>query len=150
MRKRTLIEDDIFFWSWKDPSIHSYHCKSQIAIVQRGKLRDTFWCGNEGVLNLKDIKIRYQGNIHEMTVISSYTTPYYRPRDIVDMRHSNSSQAPVYLKPRAARSQSAMRIHVKYLIEKSESDIQMAKMKIDLFGEALKVIETDELDKVYL
>lgn len=147
---RKMKEGDIFFWVWRNPDIRSYHCKSQKAVVQNGRLKDTFWFGSEGALNLKDIKTRYQGNMHEMTAILPSTIPYHKPGDIVDMRHANLSDAPVYLKAGAKRDQGAMRAHAKYLIDRSESDIRMAEDRIKRFKEALIVIEVGELDEVYL
>ena len=145
-----MEDGDIFFWRWKNPENRSYHCRSRMALVKDGVLRDTFWSGTEGALRLDDIKIEYQGNSHEMSEISEHTIPYYRSEDIVDMRHGNSSMAPVYLRAGAGRDYETMRAHARYLIERSEGEIRMAKHRIERLNDELAMIDAHKLDKVYL
>lgn len=149
----SMKEGDIFFWQWKnlEGRLMPSHCCSHKAVFKRGVLRDTFWSGNsEGALRLEDIETEYQGNIHQMTEISAPNTHYYRPQDIVDMRHSNHSRAPVYLKAGATRDPETMRAHAQYQIERSESEIRMAKDRIERLNEAVAKIDAGKLDKVYL
>ena len=146
-----MKDGDIFFWSWKDFDGRSYHCRSRKAVAKGGVLRDTFWSGNsEGFLCLDDIQAEFQGNIHEMNEIPEHRIIYYRSEDIVDMRHSNSSRAPVYLKAGVTRDSDTMLAHAQYQIERSEGEIRMAKDRIERLNEAVAKIDAGDLDKVYL
>ena len=128
-----------------------YHCRAQKAVVVRGMLKDTFWHdGGEKPLRLEDIDIEYQGNIHVMREILDHETNYYRPKDVVDMRHSNSSRAKIYIKPGTIRNADRMREHIDYRIERAEAEIRSAESLIERLSEARGAIAVGNLDKIYL
>lgn len=148
-----MRDGDIYFWSWSVPESHSfgYHCWARKAIVKNGVLRDTYWHGSgEKELNLDIVNIEYQGNIHEMTEISKHEVDYYRPEDVVDMRHANSGRASIYVKPGASRDAKIMRKHIDYRIERAKGEIRSAESLIERLMEARAEIDVGNLDKVYL
>lgn len=147
-----LKDGDVYFWRWKAPKdFMPYHCRSQIAVVENGVLKDTFWSsGGERMLRPEDIETEYQGNIHEMTEIREYEVDYYRPEDVVDMRHSNSSRAKIYAKPGAARNADCMLAHIQYRIERAQSEIRSAESLIERLREEETKIKAGELEEIYL
>lgn len=150
--EQTMKDGDVYFWHWKKPGdFMPYHCWAQKAVVINGFLKDTYWHdGGEKPLNVDDIKAEYQGNIHEMAVIHENEIDYYRPEDVVDMRHANSSRAKIYVKQGTIRNAACMRKHIKYRIECAEREIRMAESLIERLREAEAKIEESCLDEVYL
>lgn len=151
-----MKDGDIYFWRWKDNRRHAdgkpygaYHCKSQKAIFENGALRDTYWCGlSGGRLNLDDVVVEFQGNVNEMTEICE--PAYYLDKDVVDMRHPNSSTAKIYLKVGAVRDPDTMRELAAYQIERSESEIRYTQGLIEQLNEAITQIDAGELDKIHI
>lgn len=149
-----MKDGDIFFWSWKDSESRfmPYHCYSRKAIVADGCLVDTFWStgGSNAVLDLEKVDVSYQGNQNEMETIHASEIDYYRPEDVVDMRHSNDSRAPIYIKGGAVRNQEAVLSHLRYKRERAEADIRYAQGLIQQLDEAIAAAECGQLDGVYL
>ena len=128
-----------------------YHCRAQKAVVVGGMLKDTFWHdGGENALRIEDIDIEYQGNLHEMAEIRDHETNYYRPEDVVDMRHSNSSRATIYVKPGVKRNVDRMREHLDYRIERARAEISSAESLIERLAEAKDLVDAGSLKEVYL
>jgi hypothetical protein len=153
-----LRDGNVYSWRWLlDDKRHadnapyrSYHCRSQIAEVWNGALYDTFWTGHsyEHRLSEADVILTFRGNINEMTPISEWQLHYYRPDDIVDMRHSNNSGAPIWLKPGAVRDAERMREWAEYERQNALSAIQSAEHKLSRFNDALALIEKGALADV--
>ncbi len=146
-----MKDGDIYFWWWKTPSdshFINHHCWSMKAEANNGKLYDTYWSDRSKQLDLEKVEIKHQGNFHEMTKILQ--PAYYRSEDIVDMRHANASQAPIYLKAGAKRDPEIMRELAKNEINISESAIRLAKNRIEQLHEAITLIDTGELDSIHI
>lgn len=150
-----MKDGDIYFWRWKDDDRHrdcgpyrSYHCKSMKAICVRGMLIDTFWSDMsvEHSLNLDEVILTYKGNKETLVKISPHEASYYRPDDVVDMRHSNSTRGEVYIQPNAKRDPDIMRDIAKYQIECSESEIRVATNRIRRLEEILTAIDAGAID----
>lgn len=144
-----LTEGDIYFWRWKTPREHMpYHCYSQKAIVRKGRLLDTFWYDmtSDRAINPAHLDLVYQGNENELRKINEWEIDYYEHEQVVDMRHSNSSGAPVYVQANAVRSQSRMLEYLKYKREREESKIRMAQHTIERIDEAIAKVSEGQLD----
>ena len=146
-----MRDGDVYFWTWlSQKDFMPYHCWAGKAIVKDGQLRDTFWSTEQKVLKMQDVDAQYQGNIHDMTEIREHEISYYRSEDVVDMRHSNSTRAKIYIKPGVARNADAMREHINYRIECAESTIRSQQSLIERLAEAKSAIDAGNLDDVYL
>lgn len=152
-------EGDIFRWRWKNDVRHadnapyrSYHCRSQIAVVRNGKLFDTFWGSPsyEHIISPDDVLLERQGNPEEMTKIHPADSHYYRREDLVDMRHSNNSRAPVYVKAGASRDPEVMAALVDYEIERRHSAIRSAQWDLERLADAKESIAAGKLDNLYI
>ena len=157
--QQELRDGDIFRWRWRDDDRHadnlpyrSYHCKSQWAIARSGAIYDTYWghTSHDGLLRFSDVILTYVGNENDMDKIRPGAEVYYKPDDIVDMRHSNSSGAPIYRKAGAVRDYVAMRHEAASRLEDAQRELDRAKRKIERMEEALALIDGGDLDSVYL
>lgn len=147
-------EGDLFRWSFKKPSDHMpYHCCSQIAEFQDGMLRDTFWglgFGSNGrkwtpEQALERLNLTFLANRADLIPSTSAAYKKYRHEDLVDLRHSNTSLETVYIKRGAEPSPEVMAEHLRYVIERSESEMRMAGNRIERASEQLRQIEAGEL-----
>lgn len=154
-----IREGDIYRWRWRDEGRHadsgpyrSYHCKSRIAVVHGGQLYDTFWSGfsYEHRVDPEKVILTYEGNPAEMTQIQPYNVPYYRREDIVDLRHSNNSGAPVYLRAGATRNAEVMLAEIAYRRDRAEAEIRSHQHTIERLDEAKALTESGKLDEVWL
>ena len=154
-----LREGNIYRWQWKDDArdsdrgpYRSYHCKSQIAVVKNGRLLDTFWSGYEesSLLRREDVILTFWANVDDLAVIHHYQTPYYRPQDIVDLRHSNNSNGPVYLRKGAERDADTMLKVVSERIEESNREIVWHQRQLEEFAKFQELIRAGKLDEVWL
>lgn len=124
MEAQTTFKDgDIFRWRWKDHS-RSMHCKSGIAVAKGGHLHDTFWGDfhSREWVDLDQVTVEFQGNPADMRAIPKWEAVFYRYQDLVNMNHSNNSDAPVYVKVGAERCPVVMREY--YESKKSEAERQ--------------------------
>lgn len=154
MTAENLTEGDIFRWRYKDEKpedlggYRRYHCKSQIAVFEKGTLRDTYWgSSNEDRLDQARVTLTFQGNRHEMTVIPSWEREFYRHEDLVDMNHPNNSRAEVYVKAGAGRDAERMRAYFEYAIDRAKSDISSAHRRIHECEEAIGAIAVGDLTR---
>lgn len=149
-----LNEGDVFFWEWKDPQDdrrpYAYHCYSCIAVVKGGLLIDTYWhdMSSDRAIDPARVTLDLKGNLATLEHINPWTARYYRPEDVVDMRHANSSGADVYVKPGAKRDPDIMRELGEYLIQRAESEIRMAGSRIDMIKASLKRIDDGDAQSV--
>lgn len=153
---RELTEGDIFSWRYTEPAEAGirkvrhdpYHCKSRVAIFRNGRLQDTYWSGlsNDGVLDTDRVVLTFLGNPSAMQKINEWERVFYRYEDLVDMRHSNSTGAPVYVKLGAKRDAAAMREYFLYKGQRFNSDIETAQRKIVECRNAVAAIDRGEID----
>lgn len=151
-----MKDGDIFHWTFKGENVQhgpfgSYHCCSQIAVFENGVLRDTYWSagGSCRTVDPAKVNLTYRGNKRKMTEIRESVIQFYRPEDVVDMRHSNNSRAPIYIKPGAERDAETMRENIRWKIERCKSEINSANRRIEMLHEDLAKIEAGDLNKVY-
>lgn len=151
-----MKDGDVYHWRWKNEGrhkdcapYHSYHCYSRIAVAKNGVLYDTYWGHNKRRLDPVQVIARFQGNIHEMTEITG-SLAYYRPQDIVDMRHANSSREKVYLKVGAKRDAETMRQHLEYQLKRSADEIIRRQDRIAELKSELAKLDAGLIDEVYL
>ena len=152
---RVMRDGDIYHWHWKDAEkdrdsgpYRSYHCKSRIAVVtEHGRLIDTFWSSptDNSYLNAEDVVLTYKGNKHEMTVLTD-NPEFYRPDDLVNMRHSNNSGAPIYLQRGAKRDRSTMIEWAQQRHESARRKHASAASEMARFEEYLSAIQSGKTD----
>lgn len=149
-----MREGDVFFWRWKDGArlgtSSPYHCWSRIAVVGGdGKLRDTFWSDNsDKLVPVDEVDLTFRGNIREMTKIPYYEAQFYREQDVVDMRHSNNSHAPVYVVPNAAKDPVVMRALVLERIRNARQEVEYQTRLISTLEHELSAIDEGRLHEV--
>lgn len=119
-----MREGDIFRWSWIDPDQQNnspfgdYHGKSRIAIFKDGTLYDTYWFFTaDGRLDPTEVTLTFWANIADLEEFRGDAT-FYKAEDIVDLRHSNNSRGPVYLRKGATKDRDRMTSAVLMMIEK--------------------------------
>ena len=151
-----LNDGDIFTWVYSDVEVDpakqygEYHCKSQIAIAKDGVLYDTFWGDFNRPIPIDKIVLKFQGNPKYLTVIKSYDIPYYDPADIVDMRHSNSSSQPIYLKHGATKSPSHIKTRLDDMMRSTTRDLETAMRRIKSIGDMQTALDDGKYDEIYL
>lgn len=154
----TLQEGDIYRWSYKEPGDDRawgrYHCCSQIAIVRNGRLKDTYWYGNDGrsfaVDDLPKLNLTRIANLSDLDQAKEYQADYYNDTDIVDLNHSNSPAGNFYLRKGAKRSADKMHAAARRKLEKAESDEKMAQWKAEQLRAAIRLIESGQHEAVML
>lgn len=152
-----LKEGNIYRWRWADDERHadsapyrSYHCKSQIAIVKNGALIDTYWHGGSDSSYLDPSQVK-------LTLVAEVTWPtvrageqeFYSAGDVVDTRHSNSSSAPIYLRPGATRSAEAVNAVLRRRQEEAEREIRSAMWRMEQIGKMRLLLSEGRLGEVY-
>lgn len=150
-----MREGDVYFWRWSDPEkdvdkhYGAYHCYSRIAVFHEGKLRDTYWCNWEKVLDPAQVVAKLQGNLNDMTVLKD-NEHFYRSQDLVDMRHPNNTNGDVMLRKGATRDRFAMIEYIQMKYRDHEQEIEMLTRRMGSCIEALQMIDRGELDKVVI
>lgn len=154
-----MKEGDIYRWRWADKEkdadcgpYRSYHCCSQMAVVRNGKLVDTFWHGfsDNKVLDTNKVTLTLLGNTADLIEIRPCDVAYYRREDIVDMRHSNNSHGPIYLRKGAKKDAETMLELVRHRRECAEREIEFSKRRIEQCDKDEARIAAGKLDEVYL
>lgn len=151
-----MNEGDIYFWRYADDvgrtTSDLYHCKSRKAVVVGGRLIDTFWSsGSDGtVLDPSRVVLEFKGNKSDLRTIREWEVKYYDEGDVVDMRHSNSYRAEIYVKATARRSRDAMLAHIANMRQEQESIIRSAQYRLELLERSAGDVEAGKLDDVYV
>lgn len=156
--EKALAEGNIYRWRWADTvkdadcaPYRSYHCLSQMAVVRNGRLTDTFWHGSDNrVLDPADVILTLLGNIDDLVEIRSYDIPYYRPDDIVDMRHSNNSSGPIYRRKDAEKDAATMLEVIEHRLEQVKRDIEYGRRQIEQLTKDAEAVRAGKLGEVYL
>jgi hypothetical protein len=152
-----MREGDIYNWRWADSEKHAdsanfrnYHCKSCIAEFDGKALTDTFWGSRTdgSWLNPEDVDLTLLGNKNDMTVLTD-RPEFYRPEDLVSMKHSNNSGAPIYLKAEAKRNAEVMRDLLRRKQEEKRYAIRSATQDLERLAVAERDIENGLIDKLY-
>ena len=156
-------EGDIFRWSDlnKERSEFYSHCRSHIAIFRAGKLCDTYWnflsCYRppdlswsfpdpDSVLDPEDVLLKPLGNIDELRAIYPAHRSYYHAQDIVDLRHSNAPNAPVFIRKYARRSLDAVLEHFTAKLEGYRAEAEFASRRATECQSLMQRISSGEID----
>lgn len=152
-----MKDGDIFHWKWSDPDRDNrapygdYHCKSQIAVFENGKLFDTFWGSSptdNSYLQEDEVTLTLLGNKNDLEVLSDQEE-YYDPSDLIVMRHSNDSRAKTLVKPGASRSKQKMREVLLYKVAEAEQKIRSAQADLRHLAVAEYKLENENISKLY-
>jgi hypothetical protein len=154
-----LREGDIYRWSYADPNTNNgqwgdYHCCSRIAIVNRGRLRDTYWQigasfsegRSFGPDDLPRLQLTRLGNLADLQPAKEYEADYYADADIVNLNHPNSTRGNFYLRKGAVRCQKKMLEAARHKLESSESDRKSAEWRSEQFHASIARIEAGDLN----
>lgn len=148
-----MRDGDIYFWRYAlelgDRSM-MYHCKSRKAVAANGRLVDTFWsAASDGyVVDPSRCVLEFKGNKADLRQIREWEVKYYNDDDVVDMRHSNSSHAEIYVKASAQRCRDAMLSHIAAMRSKQESVIRSAQYHLELLDQSEADVRNGKLDEV--
>lgn len=143
-----LRDNDICHWVWKKGRELIVGQYSHIAVFHEGKLRDTYWFDwkTQSSLDLDRILVSVVGNIDDCTEIKVWDAVYYAPSDIIDMRHPNNSNAPIYLKNGAERSQEWMLHRAEQKFYDAQRVKERAERDIAELQDTLKKIRYGDLE----
>jgi hypothetical protein len=148
-----LTEGDIYHWRYIEPDdtrqYGSYHCCSRIAIVNNGRLRDTFWqiglSFNDGrsfgVEDLGKLELKRLANLSDLVSAKEYEADYYDDSDIFDLNHSNSTRGNFYLRKGAKRSRDKMLAVANQRYAEAESDFHTARRRMEEIGKLIDQID---------
>lgn len=148
-----MRDGDIYFWRYAEGfglGDAPYHCKSRKAVVINGRLIDTFWSnsGDGHVIDPSRVVLEFKGNKSGLRAIREWEAKYYNEDDVVDMRHSNSMRAEIYVIADARRSRDAMLKHIAAMEDAQESAIRSAKYKLELLAKSREDVKAGKLDEV--
>ena len=154
-----MTEGDIYKWRWAADEKHadsalyrSYHCKSQIAVFEGGRLFDTFWGQwptDGSFLNPEHVTLTLIGNKADLKVLKD-DERYYRPEDLIVMRHSNDSRAPTYVRPGTKRDLDTMRQLVVAKRDEALSEMRSAAQRLERLAVVMHKLKSGETEGVYL
>jgi hypothetical protein len=159
-----IVDGDIFRWRYKDEKPEHlreygrYHCKSLIAVAQKGWLVDTFWSSptdGSWLATYADapgkLELSKLGNFADLEKRDDYHRFYYDDADVVDLSHSNSSRDNLYIRKGAVRSREKMRAVMLERIETAKRELQSAQWRLERERKILVDLDAaTDLDKVYL
>ena len=114
-----MREGDYYRWHFRpdNPSAKAfspYWCKSRIALVEGGRLVDTYW-GTRGVDSRSwsleqaraELDLEFVANVADLVPCSKGVIEDHRPEDVVNLTHPNGGQC--YLRKGAKRSMEVQR-----------------------------------------
>lgn len=151
---------DIFRWYYKSIAgkFSPYHCCSCIAEFNGNRLYDTFW--NTGLTDGKSwtpeeaerkLELTLIANRDDLVKTGNDARRLYKKEDIVDLRHSNSTTTPLYIRRGAVRDKGVMQASLEENVQKAESAIEWANRRISenmvLLGE---LEDGKRLDDIYI
>lgn len=144
----TPKENDIFRYSWKEGRKPIIGCYAHLAVFFHGALRDTFWHDwrTQSWIELDRVELRLLGNIDDCREIKRWDVPYYDPADIIDMAHSNNSNAPIYLKNTASKSPEHMLKTADEKMRQAYTDIVRAERQIKELDATIARIKAGDLE----
>jgi len=153
-----LIDGQVYRWKWRDKKLdadcapyRSYHCKSQIAVVNRGRLIDTFWgdMSSERAIDPAEVELTLWCD-ESWPKIRDYEIPYYDRADIADTRHSNGGREPIYLRPGASKSPAAIMAEIEARECKARDEIRWAERCLERLAAARALLSEGKIDEVSL
>lgn len=141
-------ENDIYRWAWKDGKAPIVGCYAHLAVFADGALRDTYWHDwrTQSCLDLEKVELTLLGNIDDYREIYRWEAVYYDPADIIDMRHANNSNAPVYLLKSATKSPEHMLEIADGKMRQAYGDIIRAEGQIKYLEATIARIKAGDLE----
>lgn len=144
-------ENDIYRWHWLEGKAPIIGCYAHLAVFADGAPRDTYWHDwrTQSHLDIDRVDLTLLGNIDDYREINRWEATYYDPSDIIDMRHANNSNAVMYLRKTAAKSQAWMLARAEEAFAKAQQAKSSAERDIVELQDKLKRIKAGDLE-VYL
>jgi hypothetical protein len=145
-----LQDGQIYRWTHRDPS-RSYWCKSRIAVVKSGRLLDTYWhdLHSEDPIRAEEVDLTLLCD-QSWPTIRDWEIEYYDACDVVDTRHSNNSSAPVYLRPGAQKSPTAILVAIEAREREANSEIRMAEDRLKRLAKARALLTAGNIQEISL
>lgn len=153
-----LRDGDIYRWrhveSGDDRPFGRYHCCSRIAVVHKGRLRDTYWQIGDyfgegksfGIDDLGRIELTFIANCADLEKRHESDVEYYDCADVVDLNHPNSSKGNFYIRKGAKRSAAKMLESANRRLEAAKSDEQRAKNTIERLTSNIQRINSGDIE----
>lgn len=137
-------EGDIYLWAFKKSENYlDYWCKSQIGVVRKGLLVDTYWNRLAFTKEKAEEKLNleYLGNFSELTQSEEYLSDYYDSKDIVNLNHPNSTKGNFYIRNGAKRCPEKMKDVLQYKAETAERASKSEAEKAERLRKNIALIE---------
>ncbi len=149
--------NDIYRWSYSADFIKGrfepYWAVSRYAICRAFSdgelyLEDSFWsCGDNRRFYQDDVdnghvELKFLGNFDELEKLND-NPEYYKPEDIVNLNHANSSRDNIYIRKGATRDINIIRKLIQDSIESQEIKIQSLQKTIELNKKQLNNLTED-------
>lgn len=156
-----MRKGDIFDWQFKDEKLHTasyaYWCCTRRGVATDTLFLDTYWSdgGSRGRFTHEraeqELTLTFVANYADLEKINPWEIGFYRPEDVVDMRHSNNSGEHVYKRKGTSKSREVMTNIAKQRVEDWKYAVDSAQ---DSLGTALAELEAithdGDLEKIYL
>lgn len=147
-----LIDGQIYRWSWLDADFGEpgaprdpYWCRSRIAVVRNGRLVDTYWSSLDHPIDAAKVWLELIGD-EKWPQLRAGEEVRYDSADICDMRHSNNSRGPIYVRPGAPLNRAAMLAVLAQREADARSDIKVAEWRIEEIAKNRALIESGDLE----
>ena len=160
-----LNEGDIFHWQWKlgreKGFGDAYWCRTQRAMVIDGVLCDLLWVPHggkyrggaygprqpdQGRINPDDVDLTFIANLADLVEIWPEQAKFYDADEVVDLRHSNNSNAPVMVRASATRSRDATVKTLETEIAQLAFEVAMTTDRLERKRDMLAKIVAGEVD----
>ena len=132
-----MTKGDIFRWYYKstDGKFAPYHCRSCIAEFDGKFLCDTFWNTGGGhswsqERAERELNLEFVANRSDLVEATNDAKRFYKSEDVVDLRHSNSTTTPLYIRRGAVRDKNVMQASLEENVQKAERAIEWANRSI--------------------
>lgn len=152
-----MRDGDVYSWRERGVERRS-RLRTNVAIVVDGRLYDTYWMHHgssfspgsggrgygprhhgEACLDTDRIETTLLGNIYEMEEIPPWSARDYRPEDVLDLRHPNNSDAPVYRRSDARPDDGV-------ILERIRDEQRSLMDEISYLRRRLARLESEELE----
>jgi hypothetical protein len=139
-------KNDVCKWSFKKSvSYLDYWCKSQIAIYDGEKWKDTYW-GFDSTSNATvypdRVEMQHLGNLDDYTACHEYDFDYYADSDCLNISHANLSRGH-YLRKDAVKSVEKIRKVLESHLKSEESKMRQAQLRIESIKNKLSNVTVD-------
>lgn len=147
---------DIYKWSYKESTGDQtllYWCKSRIAVVVNGVLKDTYWSNGShhehGFLDPERVDLEFIANFKDLTPIQQYEVKYFDEKDIVDITNQNSFQHQIFLRKGAVKSLEKIKEGLQREIESKEGEVSYLTGRILDLKKSLDNLSEENKNSTY-